>query len=134
MHLVDMETNLLAWRRQKVACGHARSTHTRRGNGVAIKDNLGGIILVLYRNNCLILCENRRKGSFSPAAHPYGQANNAPNTVADRSLAVGFRAATMQPVSGYRPEERIRPAHKILTWDSAMICAARAIGTSFLCR
>ena len=107
-----------------------------RGNGVAIKDNLGGPILVLYRNNRLILCENRRKrccivrcgcclelgilsdaalevemrrrwtwpvyrrllrpgGRFSPAAHPSRQANNAPNTVVDRSLALGARAATI---------------------------------------
>ena len=44
MHLVDVETNVLARGKQKVACGQARSTHTRRGNGVAIKDNLGAII------------------------------------------------------------------------------------------
>ena len=30
-----------------------------------------------YRNGCLILCEQRGKGSFSPAAHPYGPANGA---------------------------------------------------------
>jgi hypothetical protein len=90
------------WRRtsspgasQKVACGQARSTHTRRGNGVAIKDNLGAIIESSTAMVASFCANNAAWGRFRRPRIPTGRRTVPSNTVADRPLAANFQAGTM---------------------------------------